>query len=115
MSRRKEIDEVRDLIETRGVKAAAKALIEVCSDPKAPAPARATAGTALLRAAGMFEKVERDDNKDVAEMDGFELRRATARICAQLDELKKSPASASFADPSADDDEDDGGDDPLFE
>lgn len=74
MSRRDTRD-VRELIEARGAKAAAQALIEVCEDPKAPAPARATAGTALLRAAGMFDKESREDDKPLWEMDGNELER----------------------------------------
>lgn len=53
--------------QTEGLDVAYRALIEVLSDSKAPAPARATAGGLMLRAAGVFSKKydeegESDDN-----------------------------------------------------
>ena len=47
-------------VRTKGLKVALNALIEVAADSKAPAPARATAGTSLMRAAGAFSKAEEE-------------------------------------------------------
>lgn len=77
-------DSVRDLIETRGLKAAAMALIEVCENKDAPAPARATAGTTLFRAGGLFEKTVRHEDKDLHELSGEELSAAVQRIREDL-------------------------------
>lgn len=43
-------------VQTRGALAAYRAARSVCENPKAPAPARATAAVALLRVAGFMEK-----------------------------------------------------------
>jgi hypothetical protein len=47
-------------IKSRGAWVGYKALLEVAADPKAPPPARATAGTTLFRAAGLLA---RDDDR----------------------------------------------------
>jgi hypothetical protein len=80
---RSDIEEVRELIATKGVRAAAAALIAVCEDTKAAAPARATAGAALLRAAGMFEKRTVDDDTPDHELDGNQLQARVAKILAR--------------------------------
>jgi hypothetical protein len=60
---------------TVGARAAYQALLDVCQDKKAPAPARATAGTSILRASGFFKRADDDDHEkpihemSVAEMD----------------------------------------------
>lgn len=70
----------RERICGEGVEAAVQAMIEICKDKTAPAPARATAGAALLRAAGFYEKVDNPDEKDPAEMTPEELSEAIARL-----------------------------------
>lgn len=101
----RELDKVRKLVRTRGVRAAAMALIDVCEDKKAPAPARSTAGTSLFRAAGMFGKVEDPGTKDIAEMSGDEIRRRIAQL----------RADAKASDAADDEDDDEAEDDDLFE
>lgn len=69
-------------LRTVGAQAAYQALLDVCRDQKAPAPARATSGTSLLRAAGYFQFNRDEDGHgkkpmhlmSVAEMDR-EIRR----------------------------------------
>lgn len=78
MTKRKDqleaLEQVRDKILTEGIEAAANALIAVCRDDKAPAPARSTAGTSLLRAAGFFDRRANDGSgKELHEMTGREL------------------------------------------
>lgn len=51
---------VRRRLKTEGLEAAFDALVSVCRDPKAPAPAKATAATTLFRGAGMFERSDED-------------------------------------------------------
>lgn len=78
MSKRKDREEamerVRHQVQTVGIEAASKALIDVCNDPKAPAPARATAGTTLFRAAGFFDPEAKAPAKEPHEMSFDELR-----------------------------------------
>jgi hypothetical protein len=78
--------EARRRIQTDGVTAAVTALIDVCRDAKAPAPAKASAGAALLRAAGLFSLGEEggDFGKSPSEMSPEELRAAIARIKRDL-------------------------------
>lgn len=61
------------------------ALTDVAADKNAPAPARATAGTAILRSAGFFEKGETGpSSKQLHEMTGEELQAEVARIRRKL-------------------------------
>jgi hypothetical protein len=53
---------LRRLLRGKVAKRAVRALTGVCSDPRAPAPAKATAGSALLRAGGFFEKIDVADD-----------------------------------------------------
>lgn len=73
-------------IRTEGVEAAFDALVGVCRDEKSAAPARSSAGTAIFRAAGLFD-ANRDDGtgKRPSEMTPQELARA-------LDKLKRDLA-----------------------
>lgn len=54
---------LRRLLRGKGAKKAIRALLGVCGDPRAPAPAKATAGSALLRAGGFFEKFDAADEE----------------------------------------------------
>lgn len=86
MTRRREIDEAQKRIDTEGARVAVAALIEVCRDTKAPAPARATAGTSLLRAAGFFDRTTReDDSKDASEMTAEQIQRRIAQLQAEME------------------------------
>lgn len=75
---------VRKRIKTEGLDAAVEALISVCRDPKAPAPAKATAATTLMRSGGMFDRKEDDlDGMEPHEMDGAQLARAVRAAMAK--------------------------------
>ena len=57
------------------------ALTEVAADKRAPAPARATAGTAILRSAGFFERGETGPStKQPHEMTAEEISAEIARL-----------------------------------
>jgi hypothetical protein len=72
-------------LKTDGLTAAVDALIGVCRDDKAPAPAKSSAGTSILRAVGLFD-TGRDDGtrKAPSEMTPDELARALDRLKRQL-------------------------------
>ncbi|CAI2931886.1 hypothetical protein [Aminobacter niigataensis] len=75
-------------LRTEGFEKAVDALISVCGDDKAVAPARATAGVALLRANGVLaDKTGARKTKELAEMDGEELQ-------AEIDRLKRQAQQA---------------------
>jgi hypothetical protein len=63
-------------IRVEGAEVAIEALIGVCKDAKAPTPAKATAGTSLLRAAGYFNRSDADSSKEPHEMSAAELSAA---------------------------------------
>jgi hypothetical protein len=75
-----ELARVRRRIQIEGASVAVEALLAVCKDPKSPAPAKATAGVALLRAAGLADKTTDPGEKELHEMTGEELARAVQRI-----------------------------------
>ena len=81
-------ERLRDLIRTVGAQAAYEALVSVCQDPKAPAPAKATAGTSLFRAGGFFERTDEDGKKEPANMTPAEIRRAMRETQAYIRQLK---------------------------
>ena len=61
-------------IQTEGVLVAYEAALAVARDPKAPAPARATASTTLFRVAGYFDRsASSDRNVEPHEMTPEEL------------------------------------------
>jgi len=72
-------------VRTRGLKVALNALIDVAADSKAPAPARATAGTSLMRAAGAFSKAEEEalEAKPLDQMTQSEMDRELAKLRAR--------------------------------
>ena len=74
------LSNVKRRIQLEGAAAAVEALITVCRDTKAPAPARATAGTTLLRAAGFFQKMEDVFEKKPHEMTAAEISEAIERF-----------------------------------
>jgi hypothetical protein len=84
------LDELRTEIPRNGARAAYDALLAVARDPKAPAPARATAGVAILRASGLFEKSDAaDESKPLSEMTPEELNHLIRR---HERELKRAAA-----------------------
>ena len=76
--------ELRHLIQTEGIMVGYKTAIEVCKDPKAPAPAKATMVTNLFRVAGLFEKHDGGDEKEPSEMTAAELTAEMTRIRRNL-------------------------------
>lgn len=85
--RRAILEQVRHQIQTEGVQAATKALIGVCNAKDAPANAKATAGNALLRAAGLFEKGSAGAEKEDHEMSLSELKEMAAQLERDRDAL----------------------------
>lgn len=72
-------------IHTEGVREAYDAALSVCRDPKAPAPARASAAATLFRVAGYFDrKSDSGREKEPHEMTPEELDRAVRRAQRQL-------------------------------
>ncbi len=79
---------LRRKIQTEGAEAAYAALVAVCNDSKAPAPAKATAGTSLLRAAGYFEKVDDPEDKELYELTPPELERIMQNLVRMRDQIE---------------------------
>lgn len=70
-------------IQTEGAEAAYNALLGVCMDPKAPAPARATAGTALFRAGGFMDAKQSASEKKPEDMTWDEMSSRIAELRAK--------------------------------
>jgi len=81
-------------IATSGIRIAYETLVGVCNNPKAPAPAKATAGVALMRAAGVFARASEELNKQPHEMTAEELQ----RDIASLREMKRLLSQSSDGD-----------------
>lgn len=80
-----EFDDLRREIRRDGARTAFDTLLAVCRNPKAPAPARATAATSIFRASGLFEKSDGvDEGKPLSEMTPAELSAAVRRAERQL-------------------------------
>lgn len=77
-------------IRTEGVDAAIEALIGVCRDPKAAAPAKSSAGTSLIRAAGFFDRRDPEEDIPPHEMDGHQLQRALDRLRRENEALAQA-------------------------
>lgn len=90
-------------IQTEGTDAAYDALLSVCRDPKAPAPARATSATTLFRAAGYLDTKQGGAAKAPDEMSAAELQ---ARI-KELRSGQRAPGSSAPVDQSSVEDEPD--------
>ena len=97
----------RQQVRTRGLRAALGALLAICEDPKAPAPAKATAGVALLRAGGAFAKAEEEglDEKPIDQMSVPEMERTLRQLRTKRERLARTTRS----------EDDDGGDGGIFE
>lgn len=67
-------------IQTEGAEAAYAAALAVCQDAKAPAPARATCATTILRAGGYLSAREDGTPKEPHEMTASELAARLAEI-----------------------------------
>lgn len=78
------MDRLRHDLKVTGAPAAYAALLDVCQNPKAPAPAKATAGVALLRAAGMFAKADEDNSLDPSQMTAKQIDQELKRLRRQL-------------------------------
>lgn len=89
------LNRVMHKLRTTGIEAAVDALIAVCADPKAAAPAKSAAGAALLRANGLYGEKPNRSQKPPSEMSPEELSEA-------LDELKADLAARKAVE--ADDD-----------
>lgn len=71
-------------IHTEGVVVAYEAALAVARDPKAPAPARATAATTLFRVAGYLDRPASDRQVQPHEMTPEELAAELRRIRCDL-------------------------------
>ena len=71
-----------------------RAAVDVASDKSAPAPARATASTTLMRAAGVLDAKGRDDagGKSIAEMSAAEMAAEYRRLTAEALDRQASDA-----------------------
>lgn len=78
-----EREALRREIRAGGARIAFNALKSVCQDSKAPAQAKATAGTTILRAAGLFEKQEETNNSDLHKVPPEKLANEIARLEAE--------------------------------
>jgi DNA replicative helicase MCM subunit Mcm2 (Cdc46/Mcm family) len=77
-------ERLRHKINTEGAEVAYNALVSVCRDEKAPAPAKATAGVAILRAAGMFERTDEADEREPHEWSAEQLQKAARKTERRL-------------------------------
>lgn len=76
-----------ELIQLEGAELAVSTAMDICRDPKAPAPAKATALTALLRAGGyLAAKPEGSGKKEPYEMTSDELKQELLRIKSRMAE-----------------------------
>lgn len=91
-----ERDALRREIRADGARIAFNALKSVCQDPKAPAQAKATAGTTILRAAGLFEKREENDEADPHSWSAAKLTSEIARLEGQLKGSKRKKDAAGI-------------------
>ena len=84
-------------IQTEGAEAAYQAALAVCLDAKAPAPARATCATTLLRAGGYLNVKPVDaEEKEPHEMSGAELS-AAIEAFEVMQSLRESGGDADDA------------------
>jgi hypothetical protein len=94
--------EVRDglmrRIRTEGVIVAYDTALGICRDPRAPAPAKATALTALFRVGGYFDKSDTSGAKELHEMDAAELTAATSKMLRKIEALNGDGAAGAETD-----------------
>lgn len=85
-------------IHTEGVPAAFQAMLDVCRDPKAPAPARATSASAIFRAAGLFDTKDGDGlDKKLDDMTAEDLEDLIRNGEAHIANLQKQSAALDAA------------------
>jgi len=98
--RKQAMEQAKHILQTEGVLVAVEALLAVCRDPKAPAPAKATAGTSILRAGGFFDQKNNEPDKDLSQMSWEELSEYRNR-------LETEKAALLNGSDAGDDDQDD--------
>lgn len=91
----------RSAVRSEGLKTAYRALVDVCSSPTAPAPAKATAAGFILRAAGVLERDDTPDGKDPSQMTRAEMMEEYARLTRESEAHKLDLQPADAAAPSA--------------
>jgi hypothetical protein len=94
--------ELLQRIQTEGVQVAYETSLAVCKDPKAAAPAKATASATLFRVAGYFDKQERAREKAPHEMSPEELAAEIARLSRQLEQEGQKDTAADGDDSEPD-------------
>jgi hypothetical protein len=89
---------LRTKLQIEAAEVAIDALTAVAGDVRAPAPARATAGTAILRAAGFFERGEAGGDREPHEMTAEELTASIARLQRDASAVQQHEMSAAELD-----------------
>jgi hypothetical protein len=89
---RADVDQVRRAlmyrVQTEGVLAAYEAALAICKDPEAPAQARATASSILVRMSGWEKSTDEDlDEKPLYEMTAAELAAKADHLERRLETL----------------------------
>lgn len=74
-------------IQTEGAEAAYQALLGVCRDPKAPAPAKATSGTTLFRVGGFMDPKQNASDKKPEDMTAEEITSRISELRAEREQL----------------------------
>ncbi|WP_313606311.1 hypothetical protein [Rhizobium sp.] len=78
-------------VRTEGILSAYEASLAICRDPKAPAPARATASATIFRVAGLFDRKDGDKPVEPHEMTADQLNAEIKRLA----ERQSRPADGS--------------------
>ena len=73
-------DDALELVKTRGLRAAAHALISVCEDPNATAQAKATAGRTICEVTGMLKKAAKDREPEAMDLSIDQIRALIADV-----------------------------------
>jgi len=88
-------EELRRLLKTQGVKAAYSAMLDICRNKTAPAPARATAAATIFRSAGWLgRRADEDelDDKPLELMSAGELEQVKNKHLARMRRLAREIA-----------------------
>jgi hypothetical protein len=88
-------------VRTEGPRTAYRTALEICDNPKAPAPAKATALTALFRVSGWFNKKEEPEVDALSGMTATglaALRRKFERDLAEIEAKTKTEGAAADSD-----------------
>jgi hypothetical protein len=83
-------DALRKLLRGKVATEAIKALVHVCRSQKAPAAAKATAGSSLLRAGSYFERVDIAEDAEPLTIEKLEM--FESRLKAVADAMPPEPA-----------------------